>query len=94
MRQYSLKLFPLLLVVLLGLLQYHLWFESGGILDMLHLKKQLATEAKQNELLVKRNQALLQQVQHLQKNNDVIESRARRELGMIKKGETFYQVVH
>jgi cell division protein FtsB len=84
---------PILFVLLLIFLQYRLWFESGGIIDMMRLKKQLSMESHQNDLLKKRNQALLEQVQYLQKNNDAIESRARRELGMIKKGETFYQVV-
>ena len=87
------KWLPIVLVLLLVFLQYRLWFEPGGFIDMMHLKKQLALETQQNDQLKKRNQALLQQVQHLQNNNDAIESRARHELGMIKKGETFYQVV-
>lgn len=81
------------LVLLLVFLQYRLWLEPGGIIDMVRLKKSLAVEAAQNDQLKKRNQDLLTEVQHLQKNNDAIESRARHELGMIKKGETFYQVV-
>ena len=36
---------------------------------------------------------IILQVEHLQKNDDAIESRARQELGMIKKEETFYQIV-
>ena len=88
-----LKWLPVLLVLLLVFLQYRLWLEPGGIIDMVRLKKTLAVETAKNDQLKKRNQALLQEVQHLQKNNDAIESRARHELGMIKKGETFYQVV-
>ncbi|MEO8401071.1 MAG: cell division protein FtsB [Gammaproteobacteria bacterium] len=90
-RQFN--LFPVLLLALLVFLQYRLWFESGGIIEMLKLKKQLAVEQQHNEKIKKRNQLLLLQVQHLQKNQDAVESRARQELGMIKKGETFYQVV-
>lgn len=88
-----LKPLPIMLVLILAVLQYRLWFQSGGIKDMMHLKKQLAVETQQNELLKKRNQALIKQVEYLQKNNSAIESRARRELGMVKKGETFYQVI-
>jgi cell division protein FtsB len=87
------KILPIFLLVLLILLQYRLWFQSDGVMDMLHLKKQLSLETQENEQLAKRNQMLLQQVQKLQNNNDAIESRARHELGMIKEGETFYQVV-
>lgn len=85
-----------LLIILLGVLvflQYRLWFEPGGIIEMLQLKKQLTIEQLQNEKLKKQNQSILLQVQQLQKNRDAVESRARQELGMIKKGETFYQVV-
>jgi cell division protein FtsB len=60
---------------------------------MLRMRKQLTIELQQNELLKKRNQALMQQVQGLKNNNEAVEARARHELGMIKKGETFYQVV-
>jgi cell division protein FtsB len=87
------KILPIILLFLLIFLQYRLWFESGGILDMLHLKKQLAAEQLRNDKLKKRNQLLLLQVKHLQKNQDAVELRARQELGMIKKDETFYQVV-
>ncbi len=86
-------IFPIILLIMLACLQYRLWFEAGGIFDMLHLKKRLVAETTQNDILKKRNQALLLEVQHLQKNQDAVEMRARQELGMIKKGETFYQVV-
>lgn len=88
--------FNLLLIVLIGMLaflQYRLWFESGGVFEMHQLKKQLAAEQLQNEQFKKRNQQILLQIQQLRKNQDAIELRARQELGMIKKGETFYQVV-
>lgn len=84
---------PILLLGILIFLQYRLWFEPGGIFEMMELKKQLAKEQLQNENLKKRNQLVLLQVQHLQDNQDAVELRARQELGMIKKGETFYQVV-
>jgi cell division protein FtsB len=87
------NLLPVLLLGILVFLQYRLWFESGGIIEMMQLKKQLAAEQLQNEQFKKRNQLILLQLQHLQKNQDAIEQRARQELGMIKKGETFYQVV-
>ena len=85
-------LYAVLLAALL-FLQYHLWFVSGGIGDMVRLKKMLAQQAAQNEKLKMENDELVEQVQHLQNNQEAAESRARSELGMVKKGETFYQVV-
>jgi len=81
------------LVGLLLFLQYRLWFESGGIVDMMRLKKQLAVQTQENNKLKKRNDMLAQQVERLQNSQDTVEARARSELGMVKKGEKFYQVV-
>lgn len=52
--------------------------------------------AKQNAELDKlraRNRALRVEIEDLREGKDAIEARARKELGMIKKGETFYQIV-
>ncbi len=88
------KLLPVVFILLLAFLQYRLWFEPGGIRDMMQLKKELAAYQKENEKLKNRNDVLLAQVQHVKQNKEAMESRARRELGMIKKGETFYQIVN
>jgi len=47
----------------------------------------------ENEELKKRNALLLFQIKRLRNSKDATEARARNELGMVKKGETFYQVV-
>jgi len=83
----------LIMAVALVFLQYRLWFEEGGIRDMMKLKEMLAAQTSENLALKKRNDELIYQIQHIQKSQDAAESRARSELGMIKKGETFYQVV-
>lgn len=74
-------------------LQYRLWFEVGGVRDMLTMKKQLAAQGQENDKLKQRNEELVFQIKRLQDSQDATESRARNELGMIKKGETFYQIV-
>jgi cell division protein FtsB len=88
-----LKIFAAVLFAVLFFLQYRLWFEADGVRDMLQLKKSLAAQAQENEKLKKLNDDLLFQVQRLQNSKDAAESRARNELGMIKKDETFYQIV-
>jgi cell division protein FtsB len=87
------KVALILLVVVFSYLQYVLWFEEDGIFDMIHLKKQLAMQLQWNDQLKQRNQELYQQVERLKSDPQVTEGRARGELGMIKKGETFYQIV-
>lgn len=84
----------LLLVVGIVFLQYRLWLQPGGIHDLWRLKKELATQVSNNNQLKQRNEELLMQIERLQNSQEAIETRARGELGMIKKDETFYQVVH
>ncbi|MHB1221339.1 MAG: septum formation initiator family protein [Gammaproteobacteria bacterium] len=88
--------FSLLLIALLGLLvflQGRLWFEAGGIRDFLQLKQNIAVQMTENEQLKKHNEELVFQIERLQHGQDAIEARARNELGMVKKDETFYQIV-
>lgn len=94
MTHLNLKVFASMLVLVLLVLQYRLWFEQGGIRDLLHLKKELARQTAENENIKKHNQDLLLQIQRAQNSRDAAELRARNELGMVKKGETFYQVVN
>jgi len=89
----STRLVTVLILIVLIFFQYRLWFEPQGIRDMVHMKKQLSHQLQDNAQLKKRNELLLKQVQQLQNNQVAVESRARNELGMIKKGETYYQVV-
>lgn len=88
--------FNILIFILLGILvflQYRLWFESGGIYDMAQLKKLLTAQIEENKDLKKHNDELLFQIKRLQSDQGATEARARNELGMIKKDETFYQLV-
>jgi cell division protein FtsB len=93
MPRFRLNKVMMVMLGVLAILQYRLWFESGGIRDVIRLKGALAQTESENAGLRKRNTELLAQVKNLKGSEDAEESRARSELGMIKKGETFYQVV-
>jgi cell division protein FtsB len=75
------------------ILQYKLWFSNGGFLESRFLTKKITTQDAKNADLQKQNAILMADVKALKHNDDAIESRARNDLGMIKKGEIFYQVV-
>ena len=87
------KLMSLIMVLLLIFLQYKLWYGTTGVKNIIVLKKQLAGQTQINDALKKQNESLLRQIHYLRGSQDAIESRARQELGMIKKDETFYQVM-
>ena len=48
---------------------------------------------EQNQRLGERNRALAAEVLDLKKGLEAVEEKARREMGMVKEGETFYQIV-
>jgi len=87
------KLVPLALLLLLALLQFQLWFGVGSVPSAMRLKSQAEAQATENAALAKRNAALQAEVADLKQGQAAIEERARTELGMVKKGETFYQIV-
>ena len=82
-----------LLLALLGWLQYRLWFGNGGEREVAALQEQVQRQARDNSGLRERNAALAAEVQDLKSGEAAVEERARSELGMIKPGETFYRVV-
>ena len=81
-----------LLLVLLSL-QIKLWFGEGGMRDVWRLEDSIAAQQVENEQLQERNRALAAEVIDLKQGLEAIEERARNELGMIREGEVFYQVV-
>lgn len=81
------------MIVLLGVLQYELWFAIGGILPTYHLKQAIKTQTAVNQQLQVRNNLLVAEIKDLKTGNQAIEEHARSDLGMIKPGEVFYQIV-
>ena len=90
-----LRIVLVVLVLLLGWLQYRLWFGTGGAGEVAQLEDQVQQQARQNEGLRERNAALAAEVADLKSptGEAAVEERARSELGMIRPGETFYRVV-
>lgn len=87
------KLLLTLLVILLLTLQYRLWVGDGSLAEVWQLRREIAAQEAENRRLLERNRVLEAEVQDLKKGVKAIEERARSELGMIRKNETFYQIV-
>jgi len=87
------KLLIGILVLMLVLTQYRLWVGDGGLEEVKRLQNAVSQQKAANDTLQKRNKALEAEVVNLKQGFEAIEDRARSELGMIKEGETFIQVV-
>ena len=81
------------LIVLLLVLQYRLWVGDGGIADVRRIGRAVDSQKQTNAGLRERNQSLAGEVRDLKQGLEAVEERARSELGMIRDGETFYQIV-
>jgi cell division protein FtsB len=87
------RLAAVVLFLLFAATQRELWSSRGGIPSVLDLQSRIALQMEQNAKLRERNQALDAEVQDLKQGLAAVEERARSEMGMIKQGEIFYQII-
>jgi len=87
------KIIALVLLVLLIWLQYKIWLQDGGIPEVVQLQQEIEEMKTEVQQLQERNLSLDAEVKDLKKGLDAIEERARSEMGMIKEGEVYYQVI-
>ena len=80
------------LLLLFVLLQYAIWAGKNSVLDLFTLDSTLNELTEQNKQLRMRNDRLHAEVIDIKSRLSAIEARARSELGLIKPGETFFQI--
>ena len=85
-------LIAVLILILVGL-QYKLWFGDGSLSEVVQLTQELEIQKIKLNELEERNKILEAQVLDLQNGLDAFEEKARNDLGMIKQGETFIQLI-
>lgn len=87
------RLFALLLLILVGLIQYPLWLGKGGWFATHDLQHQLSAQLDVNEGLRARNLALDAEVRDLRTGTEALEERARGELSMMRQEEVFVRIL-
>lgn len=85
-------LFWLLLVVFV-FLQLRLWTGDGSLAEVWQLRGEIDKQQQENYVLSERNRRLTAEVKDLKEGLEAVEERARSQLGMIKKDETFYLII-
>ena len=87
------KLLSVSLLTIFLLLQFCLWFSDYSLPSLLHLHQLVEVQKKQNLKAQQRNKLLLAEVRDLKTGDNALEERARNDLGMVKRGETFLQII-
>ena len=87
-----LRIVPVVLVVLLLILQLQLWTGRGSVRDVSKLEQKLAQQKDANARASLANDRLASEVNDLTEGLEMVEERARQELGMVKPDEVFVQI--
>ena len=90
---WQLRLLFTLLLLMLVALQYRLWVGQGSLAEVSQLQGKIERQELRLEEMRRRNDALRAEVEDLKNGLEAVEARARSELGMIKEGEIFYQIL-
>ena len=82
----------LALAALLVLVHAALWFGKGGVPRMMELGNKLVAQKTGNDAARHRNEQLTAEVDDLKQGLEMVEEKARFELGMIKPDEIYVQL--
>ncbi len=82
----------LMLIGLLIVLQGQLWFGRGRIPDVTRLRQTLKEQKQQNTAAQLANDRLSAELHDLKDGLEMVEERARSEIGMVKPNEVFVQI--
>ena len=82
-------LYGFLIIVFLNF-QFQLWRGEDSVRELNMLQTELDAQRQINAEIEERNRLLEIEVVELKTGLEAVEERARSELGMIEKGETFY----
>ena len=87
------RVVPLLLVALLAIVHGQLWFGPGSVGNVGEMQRRLREQQAANTVAQQRNERLAAEVRDLKEGLEMVEEKARLELGMVKPNEVFVNVV-
>lgn len=86
------RLIPAVLIALLAIIQAQLWLGRGGLPNVAELERELQQQKIANEEARRKIEQLSAEVNDLKEGLNMVEERARHELGMVKPNEIFVQI--
>lgn len=88
----STRLVPAALIALLVILHAQLWFGRGSVPNVAQLQSQLNDRKALNRQSTLFNERLSAEIRDLKEGLEIVEEKARMELGMVKANEIYVQV--
>ena len=86
------RVVPALLIALLVIVHAQLWFGRGSVPDVTRMQKQLAGQKTLNEQARLANERSEAEVRDLKEGLEMVEEKARSELGLVKPNEIYVQI--
>ena len=86
------RLVPALLIALLAVVHAQLWFGRGSVGHVADMQRALAAQKLANAQAEQVNERLAAEVRDLKEGLEMVEERARMELGMVKPNEIYVQI--
>ena len=85
------RLVPVVLLALLAALHAQLWLGRGSLPRVHEMQRQINDQKAANAQASQANERLASEVHDLKEGLDMVEDKARNELGMVKQGEIYVQ---
>jgi cell division protein FtsB len=86
------RMMTILLLLLLGMIHAQLWIGRGSLPKVVGMRQELSSVEQANQEQQWRNEQLASEVRDLKEGLEMIEEKARTELGMIKPNELLVQI--
>jgi cell division protein FtsB len=86
------RIVPAALITLLVILHAQLWFGRGSVPNVAKLTAQLAAQTRSNSAAALANERLFAEINDLKEGLEIVEEKARSELGMVKANEIYVQI--
>ena len=85
------RIVPVILLALLAALQGQLWLGRGSLPQVQEMQRQIDAQQAANDKARQSNERLASEVHDLKEGLDMVEEKARSELGMVKPNEIYVQ---
>ena len=87
------RILLIFLLLVFFALQYRLWVGEGSYAEVVHLQNEIAVKKQDLKRMQQENMQLRAEIEDLKSGLAAIEERARNDLGMVKEGEVYFQIV-